>query len=555
MHCQNCDKTISQKDRFCRHCGMTVTSDAIQASRLRDDERYHALLRNQIIVRCEPASGTWGAHIYESDSANHPRSRPRGCPEWVEQRDWERWFHAGLVVWDNAAQRIGALYAAEALRLIEDLQSSDGWKSAGIAIAERGHFIRLSHPSPTKGSQEKAAEAEQSDDARQPELSVDERLRLSGPSADEFYAFLRTHEALLRRMAAEHEKRAQTALAQVYELILGSRNRREADEIQLAGRAFPWRREAGGEFVADVQPDRVTVQLSSNRIWWQPIIERPGRFKWDDERFPSLEAALKWAEEEIPRLRRADEESARKREEEEAADLASVAALPTLDLTPYWIDPATLEPEHVTYRAYIELDYAPATSKKIEISFGEYLHLDERYFTAAQLLGELRLNSDQVELRQLDPEMGLYRVYSRATFADAPLAAAEAQRIWDRSAIAEQFAKKKVERARYGYRELETDYCVWLGWLELTPSVFWTSQESRTDYINERAVAETLSYALDVNGYRKHFKLGFKDLSDEALLWKLHNQRKQSKLVPAGARIESQRWLQAHPLESVSRRN
>ncbi len=128
MQCLHCHKTISQKDRFCRHCGETVTPNAIQASRLREDDRFHSLLTNHIVARCEPGSGSWGAHIYESDSvSDHPRSRPRGCPEWVEQRDWERWFHESLVVWDNTTQRIGAIYSAEAVRLIEALQSSDEW--------------------------------------------------------------------------------------------------------------------------------------------------------------------------------------------------------------------------------------------------------------------------------------------------------------------------------------------------------------------------------------------------------------------------------------------
>jgi hypothetical protein len=556
MQCLACNKTISQKDRFCRYCGTTVTPDAIQVSRLREDERFHGLLANSIVARCEPASGSWGAHIYESDSvSSHPRSRPRGCPEWVEPRDWDRWFHEGLVVWDNATQRIGAISSAETVQLIEAVLGTDAWKSAGIPIVERAHMIILSTPVPARRSKKKAAEPEPLAEPPKEELREDERLRLTGAAAEELYAFLRTHEALLRRMAADREKRAREAFWRAWELLLGSKNRREADEIQLADRAFPWRREPGGEFVADVPPDRATVTLIDNGIWWQPILERPGHFKSNYERFPSLDEALKWAEAEIPRLRREDEEAARKREEEKAADLAQVAALPTQDLTPFWIDPAIMEPEHITYRAYIELDYGPAASKKEEISFGEYWHIDKKYFTAAQLAAELRLNPAQAEVLQLDPEMDMYRVYSRVTYSDAPAAAAQAQQIWDQSAIVERFAEKKVERARYGYQEIETEYCVWLGWLEQKPWPHWTRQESRSAYMQDRAMAETLSYALDLNGYRKHFQVGFNLLSDEDLLWKLHYHRSRSKFVSADARSESQRWVQAHPLEAVSRRS
>src|SRR5262245_49429974 len=100
MRCPRCDQTISQKDKFCRYCGAPVTPEAIQASRLKEDERFHGFLAQDIVARLEPESGTWGAHIYEGDShGNYPRSRPRGCPDWVEQRDWHRWFHEGVVVW------------------------------------------------------------------------------------------------------------------------------------------------------------------------------------------------------------------------------------------------------------------------------------------------------------------------------------------------------------------------------------------------------------------------------------------------------------------------
>src|SRR5579859_12135 len=138
MQCQSCGKTISQKDRFCRYCGVTVTPDAIQASRLAEDDRWHALLGNRIVAVCEPSSGAWGAHIYDSDSASdHPHSRPRGCPEWVEQRDWDRWFHEGLAVWDNVTRRIGAISSAEAVQLVQTLNASDMWKANGIPIVER----------------------------------------------------------------------------------------------------------------------------------------------------------------------------------------------------------------------------------------------------------------------------------------------------------------------------------------------------------------------------------------------------------------------------------
>jgi hypothetical protein len=203
---------------------------------------------------------------------------------------------------------------------------------------------------------------------------------------------------------------------------------------------------------------------------------------------------------------------------------------------------------------YIELEYKPAKSEKLEISFGEYWEIGKEYFTAAQLVHELQLNPAQIDLKQLAPDLGYYRVFSRVIYQDAPVAAAQAQHLWDQSAIVERFGEKKVERARYGYQEVETEYCVWLGRLEQKPWEPWARQESRAEFLKDRAMDETLCAALDVNGYRKYSQLGFNLLSDEDLIWKLHYHRSQSKYMPAHFRTESQRWLRDHPQESLSRK-
>jgi hypothetical protein len=192
-----------------------------------------------------------------------------------------------------------------------------------------------------------------------------------------------------------------------------------------------------------------------------------------------------------------------------------------------------------------------AESRKQEISFGEFWLFDTKYFTPAQLARELRIDPRQAEVHQLDPEMDVYRIFSRGTFSDAPAAAAQARQIWDQSAMVERFAEKKVERARYGYQELETEYCVWLGWLEQKPWPHWTHQESRPAYMKDRAMAETLSHALDLNGYRKYFQVGFNLVPDDGLLWKLHYRRSRSKYVSSDAQSESQKWVQAHPIEEA----
>jgi hypothetical protein len=434
--------------------------------------------------------------------------------------------------------------------------SNDAWKTAGIPVVERSVWLSLPVPPPVKRSKKKAAEPAPPAEPpkRKEEVHEDERLRLTGAAAEEFSVFLRTQAGTLRRLAAEREKRAQAAFWSAWEILFRSDKERQAQEIDLAGRALPWQRAANDELVADVPPDRATIKVVESGLWWQPTLERRGHFKSDHQRFVDLEEALHWVETELPRLRAEEAAAAAQLAEEEAADMARVAALPATDLTPFWIDPAALEPPQITYRVYIDLEFAPAKSEKMEISFGEYWEMGKEYFTATQVAQALQLKMTQVDVQQLAHGLGYYRIFSKVTYQDAPLAAAQAQHLWDQSAFGERFTEIKVERARYGYQEVETEYSVWLGRLEQKPWAPWAQQESRAEFLQDRAMEESLCAALDVNAYRKHHRIGYRLLSDEHLIWKMHFHRSRSKFVASSSRAESLAWLQDHPQEALPRK-
>ena len=94
MRCPHCDKTISQSDKFCRHCGQPVVAPPPPAQprpspgHVRIPVEYNGFGPAEILA---PHSGsTWGAHIYTgpSQDSGEVKERPEGCPEWVESNDW-----------------------------------------------------------------------------------------------------------------------------------------------------------------------------------------------------------------------------------------------------------------------------------------------------------------------------------------------------------------------------------------------------------------------------------------------------------------------------------
>lgn len=306
----------------------------------------------------------------------------------------------------------------------------------------------------------------------------------------------------------------------------------------LSARNYP------SALVCDVPPDRGTITLSEDRFWWLAVIERPGQLKHDD-RFLQLEEAVVWVEQQIPELRAQDEEWKKNWEREKAEEAAKIAALPKKDLTPYWIDPADLDSKRITYRALIQVEYVPYSSKPLEISFGQQWHFNKEYYPPTMLAHALRINPAQVDVEMPVEVLGWYYIRSTTTCLQEPVAAALAQQLWDQSAILEKFREQKVIRARYGYEEVETGYCTWLGTCGNSEKS-WSESESRAEYMAQKAMRETLLHALDVNGWRAFIHMPFKYGTDDELLRAMHELRAESRHQTAGARAESARWLAEH---------
>ncbi|HKZ68552.1 MAG TPA: hypothetical protein VJ020_00630, partial [Anaerolineales bacterium] len=491
----------------------------------------------------------WGARINRQDNGSHSmRARPTGCPEWVESPEWDRWYKRGLVVWDNVAHRIGAIAPGEAIALSESLQASEAWKTQGSAVIERSTRLSPGESSPSKRSRRKKVAPEVPPDPPEPKYALheDERLRLTGSIAEEFHSFLQANEPFLRQMVEEDTKRYQAATDKVFNLMLKFHQEEEVREFDPSSRELHWIiKEQPLSLVCDVPPDRITIKISDNNLFWQPIIERPNRLKHDWQRFLYLKEALDWAEQELPKLRAEEDEFDKTREQAEAEGQAKISSLPTLDLSPYWIDPTQLDPKRITYRVIIEMEYEPYRYQTVEISFGQHWRHGEEFYPPSMLARELQLPINQVEVEQRIEGMGWYTIRSAVTYYELSLTTAQAQHLWDSSAITQRYQEKKVIRARYGVEEVETGYDTWLGGVEQSGKS-WPAPKSRSEYLQRRAMREILLYALDVNGYRQFTQLSFKYFNDEHLLERMHNLRVHSAYIPDEARAESRQWLAAH---------
>ena len=487
---------------------------------------------------CSQAEPNWGVKINRRGYDNP--AIPETAFPWAIPMDKDDYQRSGVVVWSHQAQRLEVLSAARALQLLEHMRNHDSWKTDGMPILRQSTRLLISDTPKKKGRDKKdqivpEVKAQES----KPETVVEERFRLEPEQSVAFLQTLEANESHLREMAAEDEAARERIMAQVYGLLFKHWRAREGDDIDFSTRPFSWEKiDAPLTWVCNRPPNRGSISLTESHFFWTGCIEQPDRFQQLSPTFVKLEEALSWVEQELEEIEQEAKEPVEP-DRWQPVPLAELMAQKREALADYWIEPAALEPERLSYQVLINLDYAPYDYKTIEISFGKKYYYDEKFASPTQLARDLHLDP-QLDIQELTD--GWYRLVSRVSYYLPEVVLAQAQRFWDQSAIVQQHRAGKVLRAQYGYREVETGYDVIIGACE-DPDRPYPLQKSREAYLTLQAFKETLNYALDVASFRALSGLGPETMTDEWILEMMHRRRAKSPYVPLEAQLESERWL------------
>ncbi|MFT3892785.1 MAG: hypothetical protein QM730_14230 [Anaerolineales bacterium] len=80
----------------------------------------------------------WGVHLNKNPYRYHisKGQRPPGCPEWLERQQFHLWDERGLLLWNESLHRIVRLRAIDALHLLDELTSTDDWRSQGVSVGQ-----------------------------------------------------------------------------------------------------------------------------------------------------------------------------------------------------------------------------------------------------------------------------------------------------------------------------------------------------------------------------------------------------------------------------------
>ncbi len=467
-------------------------------------------------------------------------------PAWATRWDQDCWRERGVVIWDEATQRLERLWASQVLKLLEAARADDSWRTIGIPITREGTWLPLPKKPPRKRARKKheqtvsSAREEQTQAPRtEPKTVVEERFRLTASASVELVGFLSVHELKLKEIAEEDQREASRVLGEIYDNLARLGRGMELTELDLASRLLSWRLESDAqELICEAPPNRGTVMYDDTLLSWCGCVERPECFQDTSPLFARVEEAIDWVEQAVVK-------PAPRAEDDEAAPPFELTPAVMERLQPFWITPELLEPGRITYRVLIELEHQPVSFKTGEMSFGKKYQYDKKYLDAYSLGRELNLSPERLEVEHLE-YIGFYRVKSLVKYPDERLALMQAQQLWEQSSILEHYKSGQVIHARYGLQEMETGYLRVAG-VCCSAEDQWAIPQTRAEYMAKEALEYTLAHALDVNAYRAHAGFRRRWLSDDDLLYMMHRRRAKCSAIPVETCRESEAWLLGHP--------
>jgi hypothetical protein len=499
---------------------------------------------------------TWGMRFNEHPDFQHFKKGQLipGCPDWLETHQIDTWQEPGLIIWNNIDKKIKKLNGQDMLRLLDQLNSLDNWKSEGVSITQLVYVLKTQSKPPSQRKQNRQdleTGLESVTEKTKAEPFYKEVLRLPPEAGPELLELLQTNHQVITKMVEQEKKQIQEARRRFFEILLESSRRHEASEFQSIVRPLTWKQYDTSRWLCQLERTEAHICLEKNKLFWHACVKKSGLMEKSNS-FSKLLEAADWVEKELVELENQPEtpEEPRKFRTREQSEADHARLVKKLLNSPYWIDPAKTEPERITYRIFIELDAQPASFETYESMCGDTYRLNERYLSPSKLSGILNLDVNHFQIKQpISENSEWYLITSLTIYYQEASAAEQAQKVWDQSQILQQFKLGKIIRARYGYQEVETGFVVFLGACE-APAKPWVQPATRSKHMEELALRESLCFALDINDYRDFLGLSSKWVNDEELLEGMHEIRTRSKFLPEEAKRESKIWLAKHgPLE------
>lgn len=224
--------------------------------------------------------------------------KPRGCPDWLPSHQFSTWQEQGLVVWNSIDKKIETLRGVESLKLLEELNSRDDWKSNGVSISRLVHQVDLTSPASKK---RKKGEPEPETEIPKGEDVYQEIIHLPPEAGYELIKLLESKKQVISQMAEQEKKQLRDALRQIYDRLIELTQEKELRDFDFEARSVEWQRDDATRMVCRYQTADGRLWLDKNKIFWNVCVRREnhaGRSGY----FLNLGEAVDWVEKEIVEL-------------------------------------------------------------------------------------------------------------------------------------------------------------------------------------------------------------------------------------------------------------
>ncbi len=485
---------------------------------------------------------TWGMKFSQYGTYHRYKDGEKkpDCPEWFGKKEITIWQESGLILWNDVDQKIEKLRGTEALNLLDELQSDDSWKTKGVSVTREAFRIEIELP--PRGRRKKG-EPEPAPKQTKSEKFLEEVIHLPPEAGLALIALLEENKPAITQMAEAETKRVVDAWMELYRSTFVSIMR----DFDLASRDFEWSYDdRESRIICHHQDAEGRVRLDKSYYRWQACTKRDG-YSGDIGYFSELLEAVEWVEKNIVDLaEQVKEEKGRRIISEAELQENRIRLVEKFVGSSFWIAPETMEPKRMTYQVIIDIAAKPISVEKYETICGDTIELSRRYPTCNKLANMITIDPDLFDIQQPIGEMfEFYRITSLTNYYHAASASEQAQKVWNGSSILHQFKAGYLEGGRYGYREVETGFIVLLGECGAARYLL-GARDDRQNFMEEKALRETISYSLDVNDYRDFIGATPDLLSDDELIETMHRNRSRSKVLPDDIRRESRVWIAEH---------
>lgn len=462
------------------------------------------------------------------------------CPDWFEDRHFNTWQEEGLIVWNNIDKKIESLNGSYTLRLLDQLESEDNWKTEGISVTKL--VTEFSFEIPARGRRKKT-EQQPTTEAKDSKTYYKEMVHLPPEAGPELIKLINDNKTIITSMAEREKKQFNDARRQLIESALEFYRREEMEKFDFTNRQFEWLSNVPNRWICQHLKTEGHVCVDETKWFWCACTKRQQKME-SSEYFQEFSSAMEWVEAELAKL--ADEpeppELSFRQDEEGRKALLGQLKHKLLE-SPFWIDPSVMEPSRISYKVFIEIEAAPTSFETITTKCGDTIHVNERFPRQSKLATIIDLDRDQFNFEQpLGDNSDWYLITSLTSFYQENLVAEQSQKIWNQSKITQQFKEKNIRRARYGYREVETGFETYLGACENLDNPWWLP-ETRAEHMEQLALRESICYSLNIHDFRDFLGFSPEDSTDGYLLGTMHKTRARSKYVQEEIRRESKIWL------------